>query len=98
MNPRHTRLVFEWDEEKDLRNQQKHGISFREARHAFDDPNRLIYEDIDHSTKTETRYFCVGIVGDQVMTVRFTVRERRIRIIGAGYWRKERRLYEESNG
>ena len=97
MNSRHIRSEFEWDAEKDLRNQQKHGVAFRDARRAFADPNRIIYEDTDHSTKLETRYFCVGKVDDKVMTVRFTLRERRIRIIGAGYWRKERELYEERN-
>lgn len=29
------------------------------------------------------------------MTVRFTYRQNRIRIIGAGYWRKGRDVYEK---
>jgi uncharacterized protein len=97
MMARHIRLEFEWDSEKDLQNQQKHGVAFRDAQRAFGDPDRLIYEDVDHSTRTETRYFCVGMVDEIVMAVRFTLRGRRVRIIGAGYWRKERRLYEERN-
>jgi hypothetical protein len=32
-----------------------------------------------------------------VMTVRFTWREGRIRIFGAGYWRKGKRLYDREN-
>jgi uncharacterized DUF497 family protein len=97
MNPRHIRLEFEWDVEKDLQNQQKHSVAFRDARRAFADPNRIIYEDVDHSTKLEIRYFCVGMVDDKVIAVRFTLRDRRVRIIGAGYWRKERVIYEERN-
>jgi hypothetical protein len=31
------------------------------------------------------------------MTVRFTWREQRIRIIGAGYWRKGRTICEQEN-
>jgi len=31
------------------------------------------------------------------MTVRFTWRDGRIRIIGAGYWRKGRKVYDETN-
>jgi hypothetical protein len=31
------------------------------------------------------------------MTVRFTYREARIRIFGAGYWRKGKRIYEQQN-
>ncbi len=87
-------VTFEWDEDKDQANQRKHGISFSKAQLAFADSQRIIYEDLDHSTETEIRYFCVGAVEERVCTVRFTYREGRIRIFGAGYWRKERRLYE----
>jgi len=31
------------------------------------------------------------------MTVRFTYRESAIRIIGADYWRKGKRIYEREN-
>jgi hypothetical protein len=31
------------------------------------------------------------------MTVRFTWRAGRIRIIGAGYWRKGKKIYEQQN-
>lgn len=84
----------ESDIRKDLENQRKHGISFREAQEAFSDPNRLIFEDLDHSTPEETRYKCIGKVKDKACTVRFTYREGKIRIFGAGYWRKERKIYE----
>lgn len=50
---------FEWDEEKDFENQQKHGVSFYEAQFAFLDSNRLIAEDLEHS-QNEKRYFCFG--------------------------------------
>lgn len=91
------RTEFEWDSGKDLGNQEKHGVSFIIAQYAFADPNRVILEDITHSTKSEKRYFCLGQVGDGILTVRFTYREQRIRIFGAGYWRKGRRIYEEQN-
>jgi uncharacterized DUF497 family protein len=87
---------FEWDEEKDGENQNKHGVSFSLAQHAFLDPHRIIVEDEEHSTE-ENRYYCIGRVGDGVMTVRFTYRGNIIRIYGAGYWRKGRRIYEEQN-
>ena len=91
------RAEFEWDSEKDLGNQKKHGVSFITAQYAFADPNRVILEDVTHSTKSEKRYFCLGQIGDGILTVRFTYREQRIRIFGAGYWRKGRRIYEEQN-
>jgi uncharacterized protein len=44
------KATFEWDEEKGKENQAKHGISFRAAQQAFLDPDRVIAEDITHST------------------------------------------------
>jgi len=90
------RVLFEWDEEKDRENQEKHHVSFSMAQHAFTDPHRIIVEDVSHSTEEE-RYYCIGRVGDGIMTVRFTYRENIIRIYGAGYWRKGREIYEEQN-
>jgi hypothetical protein len=39
----------------------------------------------------------IGRAGDGIMTVRFTYRGNVIRIYGAGYWRKGRKIYEEQN-
>lgn len=89
-------INFEWDEKKDRENIQKHGISFYEAQKAFLDPARLIAEDLEHST-SENRYYCFGKVNEGVLTVRFTCRGHKIRIIGAGYWRKGRAIYEKRN-
>jgi hypothetical protein len=88
---------FEWDAAKDLANQAKHGVPFVVAQRAFFDPKRVIAEDLSHSER-EQRYFCFGWVDGGVMTVRFTYRDERVRIIGAGYWRKGKRFYEEANG
>jgi len=87
---------FKWDEEKDKENQKKHGVSFKLAQHAFFDPRRIIVEDVEHSTE-ENRYCCIGQVDDGIMTVRFTYRGNVIRMYGAGYWRKGRKIYEEQN-
>jgi uncharacterized protein len=88
---------FEWDATKDETNRAKHGIGFDHAQHAFLDPMRVIAEDMDHGGR-ERRYFCFGRVGNAIATVRFTWRNRKIRIFGAGYWRKGRVIYEKANG
>ena len=86
---------FEWDEAKNLENQQKHGVSFYEAQYAFLDEHRVIAEDLAHS-KQEKRYYCFGLDQEKngILTVRFTYRSGCIRIIGAGYWRKGKKIYE----
>ena len=84
---------FEWDPAKDAQNQRKHGVAFAEAQLAFLDPARVIARDFSHS-KGEERFYCFGAVGDGVLTVRFTYRDKVIRIFGAGYWRRGKRLYE----
>jgi hypothetical protein len=87
---------FEWDAAKERANRAKHGVGFDHAQHAFLDPFRVIAEDLDHGN-VEQRYFCFGKVDDAVMTVRFTWRNGKIRIFGAGYWRKGRSVYEKAN-
>jgi len=87
---------FEWDAEKDQRNREKHGVSFALAQLAFLDHDRVVLEDVDHSGQ-EKRFYCIGRVAEGIMTVRFTYRNNRIRIIGAGYWRKGKKIYEREN-
>ena len=89
-------MKFEWDSEKGRDNELKHGVSFELARHAFADARRVIAEDLEHSA-SERRYYCFGKAGAGVLTVRFTYRAGVIRIIGAGYWRKGKKIYEEQN-
>ena len=87
---------FDWGPEKDLINRLKHGVSFAEAQDAFFDAHRVIAEDITHSD-TEKRYYCLGKVDNGILTVRFAYRGGVIRIIGAGFWRRGKRIYEREN-
>jgi uncharacterized DUF497 family protein len=86
---------FEWDDRKNASNLAKHGVSFYSAQFAFSDLKRVIMRDDKHSTRDEVRYFCLGKVDNQVMTVRFTYRAGKIRIIGAGYWRAGEKIYDK---
>ena len=89
---------FEWDEAKNLDNLREHRVSFFDAQHAFLDTKRVIAEDLNHSEE-EQRYYCFGLNrdGTGILTVRFTYRNGHIRIFGAGYWRKGRKVYEQAN-
>ena len=89
-------MTFEWDENKNKLNQEKHNISFEEAQFAFWDPNRIILEDKKHSID-EDRFFCIGKIESGIVTIRFTIRKNVIRLFGAGYWREGKQRYEEKN-
>lgn len=90
------KVRFEWDPAKDLQNHGKHGVPFSRAQYAFADRKRVIAQDLSHS-EAEGRYYCFGLVDGAVLTVRFTFRRRVIRIFGAGYWRRGKRIYEHAN-
>lgn len=87
---------FEWDKDKEALNINAHGLDFYAAALAFLDTKRIVAIDERHSQQ-EPRFFCIGSVGERIATVRFTKRGKRIRIIGAGYWRQGRKLYEKEN-
>ena len=88
-------MEFEWDEHKNLDNVTKHALSFYDAQTAFLDKRRIIIPDVKHSD-VEKRYFCIGkTLTNGIATVRFTIRNGRIRIIGAGYWREGKKKYEQ---
>jgi len=87
-------LRFIWNTEKESINIEKHNVSFMEAIEVFRDPNRKIIVDELHS-QNEERFFCIGRVDGRLLTVRFTYRAERVRIIGAGYWRMGEEYYYE---
>lgn len=87
---------FEWDDSKNLDNIAKHGVSFQDAQQAFQDEHRVILNDSLHSDN-EQRYFCLGKVFGEIMTVRFSHRGGKIRIFGAAFWRKGKKRYEKEN-
>lgn len=48
-------------------------------------------------SQSEERFYCFGEVDGGILTVRFTYRNNVIRIIGAGYWRKGKAIYDREN-
>ena len=49
-------MTFEWDENKNNENIEKHNVSFDRAQKAFDDRDFIIIEDDEHSF-VEERFF-----------------------------------------
>jgi uncharacterized DUF497 family protein len=90
----------EWDDEKDLANQRKHGLSFGEAIRLFEsDDSYLEIFDRKHSV-FEDRFIAIGPIERGLIVVVFTERENDIiRIIGARMaTRVEQTLYHTHRG
>ncbi|OQY47315.1 MAG: BrnT family toxin [Candidatus Parabeggiatoa sp. nov. 2] len=51
---------FEWDQNKNKSNHEKHGVSFEEAQTVFYDENAIEYYDDTHSLEEE-RFIMLGI-------------------------------------
>ena len=56
----HNDMFFDWDEEKAMLNERKHGVSFLEAMTVFDDANAVMTDDTGHSD-TEQRFVLLGM-------------------------------------
>lgn len=88
-------MKYEWDPEKDRRNQWKHGIGFEEAATVFGDDLALTWPDREHS-ELEYRMLTLGYTEtNRLVIVAHTEREERTRIITArDATAVERKLYE----
>jgi uncharacterized DUF497 family protein len=87
---------FEWDDAKAEANLKKHKISFRAASRVFDDPLVLIEQDLAEDYG-EDRFVAVGRVEGLLITVVFTERGERVRIVSARKANNdERRAYDHS--
>jgi uncharacterized DUF497 family protein len=73
---------FEWDPAKARRNYNDHGVTFDTARKAFADPFmvELLDEREDYG---EDRWLLIGMAEGQLLSVIYTERERRFRLISA---------------
>ncbi len=95
-------IRFEWDEQKNLSNQRKHGVSFEEAGQIFRDVMHVSVQ--DRVENGEERWQTFGHVdGVLLLMVAHTIREESdteevVRIISARRATlKERRRYENEN-
>ena len=82
---------FEWDEDKNIENIRKHGVSFEEASTVFHDEDALESADPDHSDG-EDRFLLIGMSERlRILMVCHCYREDRgvIRVISARKMNKE---------
>ena len=87
-------LIFEWDDIKNMKNIEKHHISFENAANIFSEQERIEFYD---DRFDEDRFYTIGKYND-ILYVVYTCRYDNIRLISA---RRatfiERRLYFDRN-
>ena len=88
---------FEWDEGNSAKNEAKHGVTDRESEEIFF--NKPLIVTRSSTRGKEIRYAALGkTYGSRLLTVVFTVRANRIRVISARPMsRNERTVYEKEN-
>jgi uncharacterized DUF497 family protein len=73
---------FEWHAGKARSNYNKHGVHFETAKRAFADP--LMVEVLDDSEDYgEERFLVIGMAGGELLSVVYTPRQERFRLISA---------------
>jgi hypothetical protein len=75
--------TFEWDDGKAESNYRKHGVDFETATEAFADPFAVERVDPSHAEYGEERFLITGMASGQLLTVVYTARGERIRLISA---------------
>jgi uncharacterized DUF497 family protein len=74
-------LPFEWDENKNETNQQKHFVSFERAKEVFEDENAIEFQG---DISSELRILRIGKTFSKILiSVVYTIRFVSIRIISA---------------
>jgi len=86
--------MFEWDEDKNRTNLEKHGIAFEDVLSVFESREALILED-RRRDYGEARYVILCPLEEVLVHVTYAVRSASIRLISARRAsRRERRDYE----
>ena len=92
-------MLFDWDENKAIANERKHGISFLEAMTIFGDSNAVLIDDDLHSDEEE-RFILLGMSkGTNLLMVCHCYRDEydAIRLISARKANKhEEKIYRGS--
>ena len=73
------KIIFEWDEEKNRKNFEKHGFSFDDAEEVFNSPTITFVD--ERYNYDEVRQVTLGAYKERIVFIVYTLRENRIRLI-----------------
>jgi hypothetical protein len=88
-------MIFEYDQNKNASNKEKHGIDFEEAQALWQDPRLL---EVPAHVEGEPRYLIIGRIRNKYWSAVITYRGAKIRLISARRARKEEVKYYENEG
>jgi uncharacterized DUF497 family protein len=74
--------AFEWDDDKAAENFRRHGVTFEQAKKVFEDPFGIELID-DREDYGEERLILIAMAGGELLTVAYTERQHRHRLISA---------------
>jgi|SRR5450759_2231425 uncharacterized DUF497 family protein len=91
-------IGFEWDDGNRSKNRALHKVEWWECEETFFNFPLYLFPDYEHSQREE-RFFAFGHTNsNRFLTIVFTVRQKRIRVISARDMnRRERRMYNEKD-
>ena len=75
-------MEFEWDENKNKSNIDKHSIDFNDAKDVFKDDNSIVLPDL-RKDYGESRWKIIGKIYGSIISVIYTMRDKVTRIISA---------------
>ena len=75
-------MDFDWDPVKAELNWRKHQVPFDAAIEVFLDPNRVDF-DVSRDGEREERRKAVGVVTGRILSLVYTMRDGRMRVISA---------------
>lgn len=89
---------FDWDDGNILKNELKHNLSWQQIEELFFNEPLLLFKDERHSDSAECRCAALGSVDDgSLITVIFTKRDNKIRVISARPMSKKERIFYENH-
>jgi hypothetical protein len=85
---------FDWDDGNILKNEIKHNLKWQTIEEIFFNEPLIIVEDFNHSNKDECRCLALGNIDNgTLVSVIFTKRENKIRVISARPISKKKRIF-----
>jgi uncharacterized DUF497 family protein len=90
------KLNFEYDENKSIKNKEKHNIDFAEAKLLWNDKNSIVIP--ANIVDNEIRYAMISRLNQKCYVAIFTIRDENYRIISVRRCRKnEEKDYANNN-